>query len=186
MGIGRAFRIWDDNNNGKLSYEEAEKAFTEYRMGLTDEQMRIAFGEFDRNGDGSIDYEEFLRTVRGEMNEGRKKISLQAFNVMDKDGSGVIDIIDVKGRYDVSRHPDFIQGKKTEDEILFEFLDTFEQHSRPNGGLKNRDGTVTKDEWIDYYTNVSMSIDDDRYFAVMMNNAWNLDGKKVTKKGWRN
>ena len=57
--------------------------------------MRIAFGEFDRNGDGSIDYEEFLRTVRGEMNEGRKKISLQAFNVMDKDGSGVIDIIDV-------------------------------------------------------------------------------------------
>jgi len=40
------------------------------------------------------------------------------------------------------------------------------------------------DEWLEYYNNVSMSIDDDEYFALMMNNAWNLDGKKVTKKGW--
>ena len=29
-----------------------------------------------------------------------------------------------------------------------------------------------------------MSIDDDAYFALMMNNAWNMDGAKVTKKGW--
>jgi hypothetical protein len=40
------------------------------------------------------------------------------------------------------------------------------------------------DEWLEYYNNVSMSIDDDEYFVLMMNNAWNLDGKKVTKKGW--
>jgi len=29
-----------------------------------------------------------------------------------------------------------------------------------------------------------MSIDNDEYFKLMMTNAWNLDGKKVTKKGW--
>jgi hypothetical protein len=39
-------------------------------------------------------------------------------------------------------------------------------------------------EWLEYYNNVSMSIDDDEYFKVMMNNAWNLDNSKVTKKGW--
>jgi len=43
---------------------------------------------------------------------------------------------------------------------------------------------VTKDEWIEYYNNVSASIDNDDYFDLMMNNAWNLDGKRVTKKGW--
>lgn len=155
-------------------------------MGLSDAEIKIAFGTFDRNGDGSINYEEFLRTIRGEMNAQRKMIALQAFRVMDKNGSGRVDIADVQGTYDVSRHPDFIAGKKTEDQILFEFLDTFENHSRPDGGERQADGIVTETEWIEYYNDVSMSIDDDRYFALMMNNAWNLDGKKVTKKGWTN
>lgn len=29
-----------------------------------------------------------------------------------------------------------------------------------------------------------MSIDDDKYFELMMNSAWNLDNSRVTKKGW--
>jgi hypothetical protein len=29
-----------------------------------------------------------------------------------------------------------------------------------------------------------MSIDDDAYFELMINAAWNMDGKKVTTKGW--
>lgn len=30
--------------------------------------------------------------------------------------------------YNAKSHPDVLSGKKTEDEILGEFLDTFEQH----------------------------------------------------------
>jgi calcyphosin len=76
-------------------------------------------------------------------------------------------------------------GKKTEDEVLGEFLDTFEDHfCDMKGHEDSRDGVISMDEWLEYYNNVSMSIDDDEYFALMMNNAWNLDGKKVTKKGW--
>lgn len=40
------------------------------------------------------------------------------------------------------------------------------------------------DEWIEYYNNVSMSIDDDKYFELMMNSAWNLDNSRVAKRGW--
>jgi hypothetical protein len=29
-----------------------------------------------------------------------------------------------------------------------------------------------------------MSVDRDDYFELMMNNAWNLKGDKVTKKAW--
>jgi hypothetical protein len=32
---------------------------------------------------------------------------------------------DIKGVYNASRHPDVIAGKKTEEEILYEFLQTF-------------------------------------------------------------
>jgi hypothetical protein len=43
---------------------------------------------------------------------------------------------------------------------------------------------ITKDEFIEYYNNVSCSIDDDKYFELMMNSAWNFDKSRVTKKGW--
>ena len=39
-----------------------------------------------------------------------------------------------------------------------------------------RDFRVTMEEFIEYYTNVSASIDDDMYFSSMMNAAWNLSG----------
>ena len=47
---------------------------------------------------------------------------------MDKNGDGVVDISDIKGVYSAKLHPEVKAGKKTEDEILGEFLDTFEQH----------------------------------------------------------
>ena len=49
------------------------------------------------------------------------------------------------------------------------------------------DHIITKDEWVEYYNNVSASIDRDDYFALMMNNAWNLDGSMDVnkKKGWK-
>ena len=34
---------------------------------------------------------------------------------------------------------------------------------------------------MDYYSNVSASIDDDQYFQLMITNAWNLDDKKYGK-----
>jgi hypothetical protein len=44
------------------------------------------------------------------------------------------------------------------------------------------------EEFIEYYTNVSASIDDDMYFSQMMNSSWNLAGDassyQTYDKGW--
>jgi Ca2+-binding EF-hand superfamily protein len=60
------------------------------------------------------------------MNSFRRSLAEKAFRVMDKDKSGVLNIDDIKGVYNAKKHPDVIAGKKTEEEILGEFLDTFE------------------------------------------------------------
>jgi hypothetical protein len=44
-----------------------------------------------------------------------------------------------------------------------------------------KDGIVTLNEFMDYYSNVSSSIDDDEYFKLMITNAWNLDNKSYGK-----
>lgn len=58
-------------------------------------------------------------------------------------------------------------AKKTEDEVLIEFLETFDCHRSMSAGdskSKANDGIVTLNEFMDYYSNVSASIDDDQYF----------------------
>ena len=82
-----------------------------------------------------------------------------------------------------------ISGKKTEDQVFKEFLETFEMHHNVMNG-QQADGQVTLDEFVEYYTNISASIDNEEYFALMMNNAWNLSGDAPTykkqQKGWVN
>ena len=62
------------------------------------------------------------------MNQFRRNFCERAFKIMDKDKSGVLNLEDIKGVYNAKKHPDVIKGKKTEEEILGEFLDTFEAH----------------------------------------------------------
>jgi hypothetical protein len=83
-----------------------------------------------------------------------------AFRKLDKDSSGVIDMNDIKGVYNAKSHPEVKSGKKTEDEILGEFLETFEMHHALNGG-GTRDRSVTMEEFTEYYNNVGASIDND-------------------------
>lgn len=42
------------------------------------------------------------------------------------------------------------------------------------------DSKVSLEEFIEYYTNISASIDNDDYFALMMNNSWNIKGDSQT------
>lgn len=183
MGLGRSFKIADDDRSGDLGMEEFQKAIHDFRVGLQPAQSAKLFKVFDRDGSGSINYEEFLRGVRGVMNEFRVALAMKAFKIMDKDGSGILEIDDIRQKYNAKQHPDVKAGKKTEDEILFEFIDTFEAHHTDNAEDK-QDGRVSDREWIEYYNNVSMSVDRDDYFELMMNNAWNLKGDRVTKKAW--
>ncbi len=53
---------------------------------------------------------------------------MKAFAKLDKDGNGVVELADIKGVYSAAKHPDVLSGKRSEDDVLTEFLDTFEQH----------------------------------------------------------
>lgn len=78
-----------------------------------------------------------------------------------------------------------MNGKKTEDQVLTEFLKTFEMHHNVMND-NAADGSVTKEEFYEYYNNISASIDNDQYFEVMMQNAWKLGDQSSSYKGWSN
>ena len=185
MSIRREFMIADNDNNKTVDINEFRKFCHDYRIPINDNEIQVLFSELDVNRNGKIDYEEFLRGVVGEMNERRKKIVLQAFKVFDKNQNGVVEMDDIRENYNAKLHPDVQSGKKNEEEVLAEFLDTFEyQFSLLNDG-KNKDGKITMEEFLDYYNNISMSIKDDDYFEEMIKSVYNLENRRTNKKGWR-
>lgn len=186
IGLGKSFRIMDDDNSKCLSTYEFNKALHDYGLEFTKDESEDIFEFFDTDRSGTVDYNEFLRAIRGPMNKKREQKVMQAFAKLDKDGSGWIDINDLRGVYTADKHPDVIQGKKTEDDILNEFLETFEvAHSIREQATP--DHVVTKEEFIEYYNCISSSIDDDNYFVLMMDNAWKLTEESrmgMGTKGW--
>ena len=160
IGLGKQFRIMDDNHSMSLDKYEFSKAMADYMLGFSEGELATLFRVFDYDHSGVVEYDEFLRTIRGPMNPTRKGYVAKAFAILDKDHSGFVNIDDIRGVYTAKTHPDVLAGKKTEDQILQEFLETFETaHSMRDNNAP--DHIVTKDEFDEYYNNISASIDDD-------------------------
>ena len=73
-GLAKQFKIADDDRSHNLNEYEFKKACKDFRVGVSDADAGRLFKVFDRDRSGSVDYDEFLRAVRGEMNELRVKI----------------------------------------------------------------------------------------------------------------
>ena len=73
----------DDNNSKTLDIEEFSKAMKDYRLSLDQECVQQAFSVFDRDGNGEINYDEFLRTIVGAMSQKRKNVVILAFKKFD-------------------------------------------------------------------------------------------------------
>ena len=168
------FRNFDTNGNKKLDSKEFEAALAQVGIFPTKIDLQALLSYYDLDGDGNITYEEFLRGLREPLSERRKALIEKIFGLMDKDKSGKITAADIEKLYKVDKHKDFIAGKKTKAEILGEFLNCFE------GPKGNKDAIITKEEFLDYYSDLSMTIPSDEYFVGLIESVWMITEKDET------
>jgi Ca2+-binding EF-hand superfamily protein len=183
--IARYFRVVDENNTQTIDFKEFKKCCEQFQLNLTDNEIQIAFVSFDRDNTGEIDYDEFLRTIRGDMNDFRRNLVNQVFNKLDLNGNGEISFDELQAKYSAKNHPEVLSGRKTENEVLKEFMDTFQDTYNYLCGTET-DNIITLEEFMEYYENISMTIDNDEYFEILLNNAWNLNNQNTNKKAWAN
>ncbi|KAL8616816.1 Centrin-1 [Nucella lapillus] len=62
--ILKAFRLFDDDETGKISFRNLKRVAKELGENLTDEELQEMIDEADRDGDGEINQEEFLRIMK--------------------------------------------------------------------------------------------------------------------------
>ena len=168
--VARLMKIMDDDGSRQLSRSELKCGLRDYGIDLTPTELEQVFLYFDRDRSGSIDVDEFLIGLRGEMNERRRAMVQLAFESLDTDGSGVVDQDEIMARYDFNAHPDVKAGRKTIKEAAREFMGSWEMAANQGNGL------IGYEDFEDHYKGVSASIDNDDYFELMIRNAWRIAG----------
>ncbi|RXG57521.1 Crustacean calcium-binding protein 23 [Armadillidium vulgare] len=151
----------DNDHSGTLTVDEITQGINQIGLELSDEEAAELVQEFDADGEGSVNYEEFLAAVRPEMNEERMAVVEEAFSALDESGDGKITVDDLREKYRAANHPSVQDGSESEDDVLGRFISRLEE------GL-SEDGGVTKNEFIDYYSGISNSIDNDELFIEII------------------
>jgi len=62
--ILKAFRLFDDDSTGKISFRNLKRVARELGETITDEELQEMIDEADRDGDGEVNEEEFLRIMK--------------------------------------------------------------------------------------------------------------------------
>ena len=165
-GLSKIFKAMDNNNNGKLDLDDFRWGLMDFGLQLTKEEAQQVLDHFDRDGNGQVDFKEFLGTLRGPLPECRKKIVRAAYDKLDVNKDGKVKLDDIAKLYDVSSHPDIVGGRKSAEQVFVEFMGMWD--------TQKRDAIISFDEFCEYYADVSASVDYDDYFTSMIKSAWKL------------
>ncbi|CAK9806090.1 CETN2 [Anthophora quadrimaculata] len=60
----KAFRLFDDDNTGKITFKNLKRVARELGENITDEELQEMIDEADKDGDGEVSQEEFLRIMK--------------------------------------------------------------------------------------------------------------------------
>jgi Ca2+-binding EF-hand superfamily protein len=161
-GLGRLFRIADDDGNRKIDLKnEFPKLLGDIGVLLNKTELAELGRLLDRDGDGVITYDEFIYFLAPPLNPFRLGLINEAFDFLDKNGNGIIDINDFRQIHAETRSP-----RKSPAEVLFaNMLRCFDK----DGG-----GTISREEFVDYYREINPSIPNDEYFETLIRAAWKL------------
>ena len=93
--IRESFSLYDRDGNGSISLLELREVLRNLGEKVTDDEINQIIRMADQDGDGEIDYDEFValrRKLKGDEKEDLRK----AFDVFDQDGNGSISQVELK------------------------------------------------------------------------------------------
>ena len=179
LGMRRSFMIDDDeDNNHILTFENFYKYITNFLIPLSRNQSASLFKLFDKKNSGEIIYDNLINEIVENLSDERKYYVNCVFDKLEA-GSGTVNLNVIRNKFNPAGHPDVVIGRKTEQEILAEFLDNIDYHfNLLNQGKNNEDDEITNQEFLEFYRYISAGIDNDGDFRKIINGVWGLEKPK--------
>lgn len=167
-GIYEYFQSFDIDGSGQLDKIEFESFMRKTGIFLTTQELTVVFRHFDLNGDKQIHYMEFIEALRCTFSEKRISVVKYAWQMLDTEHSGCVELQDLCSRYNAGAHPRVKLREKKEENVLAEF--------EAGLGYRADRGAVSENSFLDYYADVSACLpaEKDEYFIDSVLETWGL------------
>ena len=111
-----AFQAFDKDGNGSITTKELGTVMRSLGQNLSEAEIKEMIDIVDEDKNGTIDFQEFLNLMARKMKiAGKEEELIDAFNILDKDGSGKISKYEL--RYIIMSIEPKIKGEEIEDII---------------------------------------------------------------------
>lgn len=174
INMERRFRELDENNEQELDIKMFNQICREFEFGLTNEEIEELFISFDKEERGLVNYDDFIRILRGELNEKRKELIHNVFKHLDIDNKGELAIDELLSIYNPRPSLECKEQKKTEEEAMKIFEESLKGNHKYLNGDEGDEKGVDMDEFEDFYESVSLMIPSDENFRDIVLRTWGL------------
>jgi Ca2+-binding EF-hand superfamily protein len=175
LALVNAFKEFDADGNGSLSWEEFCNAMKKAGVNPSPQDIRTLFIDMDKDGNNEVSFPEFILSLRGKLSDRRRDVINQIFRNIDTDSDGVVSMSDIGACFNPKNHPEVKAGRKPVALLLKEFFESF--------STVTDTGLVNLNQFLEYYANIA-AFDEDDEFEEAMNAVWNtskLSAKQKTK-----
>ncbi|KAL5018743.1 hypothetical protein ScPMuIL_004465 [Solemya velum] len=95
--LKEAFYLFDKDDDGTITADELGTVMRSLGQDPTEAELQDMMNEVDADGNGTIDFEEFLQMMARKMKDSDNEEELrEAFRVFDQDGNGYISAAELR------------------------------------------------------------------------------------------
>ena len=150
--------------SGPMDPAALRALFKSFGVSLPNDSYQKIFNYFDSNKNGKVSASELSVGLRPQNSEPRLALARLTFMRLDRSPDGTIRFENLIASYRPDRHPDVRSGRRAESEVLDEFLKSWPQTKATD--------VVTERDFIDYYRDLSVVIDSDSQFELLIRSTW--------------
>ena len=170
-GILYFTRALEARRESRVSFRVTPEAF---RAALTDCGVLLPLTDSNlvvlcfKDDQGFVPIARLTENVTGHLNDARRALVNEIFDSLDVDGSGALQSGDlIQLGINFADHPKVKGGVLTVEEAAQEFIDAFDNH-----GFADRDGKITRNEFLAYFGTMSFDFPTDKSFESCLRKAW--------------
>jgi hypothetical protein len=156
------------SSEGKFEREDLKDALRNFGLSIDAKYLDSIINLVDKKNLDLIDWREFIRLLRGELNDVRVAIITEIFNNLPNASSaGVVSRESLSRRFNGRYHPLVRELGLTEEEALQHFISSL--HARGGAELRN----ATLEAFTDYHADLGVNFPNDFEYGEILKQIWN-------------